>query len=378
MIVNDWNEITLDKLKSFKVNCRIREKYDILYTEYWNNIFKKDRIYNSNFIPKTIHHCSGTWRHNIGDCYKNVEPLPQIFNKLENSVVLRGYDDLHNKIPLLKNSDDIDLLLSNKDDIVNICGDNIIKINNEAIKFDRRYIGDNYYDKKWQETMIRNKIKHHFFYIMDETNNYYATLYHSLIHKGFVHDKYNNLYKTYETSNNLKSDILSRYYNLLYFMFNNDYKFVRAIDTGVGFFKNYYNLNLFIIRKKGMQLDIVEYILGKIELEYQIIDRVLVNINNKQKFYKQFYGNFNDYKDDILASNDNQCLAIITNNPKDKDSNKLKTNIRKKYIGFYPPLGNIIHCSDSSDECEKELQILFDKTKSTFYNIGTYYSQMSS
>ena len=46
-----------------------------------------------------------------------------------------------------------------------------------------------------------------------------------------------------------------------------------------------------------------------------------------------------------------------------------------KYIKFYPPLGNIIHCSDSPDDCEKELELLFNEKFDNFDNIGTYYSK---
>ena len=305
----------------------------------------------------------------------SIKYLQSIFDKLTNYVVLRGYDDLHNKIPLLKNRDDIDILLTEKNDIVKLCGNNIVVINNERVKFDRRYIGDNYYDSKWQKNMISTKVKRHFFYILDESNNYYATLYHSLIHKGKINNKYEKLYKTFENKHKLNSDIISRYYQLMKFMFQNKYTFPRAIDKGVGFFKNKYKLNLFIIRKKGMEQKIIENILNQIKKEYQIVDKVLININNKKKFYSNFYENYDKHKEDIEKNNDNQCLAIITNNPVNKNPNKLKENIRKQYVNFYPPLGNIIHCSDSSRDCENELSLLFNENIGNFKNIGTYYSQ---
>ena len=293
--------------------------------------------------------------------------LKNIFYKLDNYVLLRGFYNLHKKIPLLKNSDDIDLLLSNKDDIVKIYGSNIISINNEKVKFNIRYIGDNYYDKKWQKNMIKSRIKHHFFYIMDETNNYYATLYHSLIHKGNIHNKYLDLYETYEKKNNLKSDILSRYYQLLYFMIKNGYEFVRANDKGVGYyFKNKYKLNIFIIRKKGLQRDIIENILGKIEKEYQIIDKILININNLKKFYKKFYANYTEYEKEILISNDNQCLVIVTNHPKGKNPNNFKKKIRKEYIDIFPPYGNIIHSSDTARQSEIQLKLLLNERLDNF------------
>ena len=134
-------------------------------------------------------------------------------------------------------------------------------------------------------------------------------------------------------------------------------------------------LNLFIIRKKGMEREIIENILTQIENEYQILDKILININNKKKFYSNFYGNYDKHADDIEKNNDNQCLAIITNNPDDINPNELKQKIRKQYIKFYPPLGNIIHSSDSSNDCEKELEMLFNENIDNFKNIGTYYSQ---
>lgn len=134
-------------------------------------------------------------------------------------------------------------------------------------------------------------------------------------------------------------------------------------------------LNLFIIRKIGMKKEIIENILYIIKKEYQILDIILININNKKKFYSSFYEKYDNHKEDIEKTNDNQCIAIITNVPLDKNPNELKQQIRQQYIKYYPPLGNIIHSSDSPDDCEKELKLLFNETINNFNNIGTYYSQ---
>lgn len=147
--------------------------------------------------------------------------------------------------------------------------------------------------------------------------------------------------------------------------------------------KNHYNiikpnqkLNLFIIRKRGMKQKIIEDVLNQIGNQYQILDKIIINISNKKKFYSNFYGNYDTHKNDIEKTNDNQCLAIITNNPDHLNPNELKQKIRKQYIEFYPPSGNIIHSSDSSNDCEKELEILFNENIDNFTNIGTYYSQV--
>ena len=124
-----------------------------------------------------------------------------------------------------------------------------------------------------------------------------------------------------------------------------------------------------------MKREIIENLLNEIESEYKILDKILININNKKKFYCNFYKNYDEHTDDIEKSNDNQCLTIVTNNPDDKNPNDLKQKLRKQYINFYPPLGNVIHCSDSSDDCEEELRMLFNENIDNFKNIGTYYSQ---
>jgi peptide methionine sulfoxide reductase MsrA len=83
-----------------------------------------------------------------------------------------------------------------------------------------------------------------------------------------------------------------------------------------------------------MVREIIENILNQIENEYQILDKILININNKKKFYSNFYGNYDKHKDDIEKNNDNQCLAIITNNPDDINPNELKQKIREQYIKY--------------------------------------------
>ena len=82
----------------------------------------------------------------------------------------------------------------------------------------------------------------------------------------------------------------------------------------------------------------------------------------------------NKYRKYIISSRE-WISNVVTNNPDNKNPNKFKKNVREQYIDFYPPLGNILHSSDSSDYCEKELGILFDENINNFKNIGTYYSQ---
>lgn len=310
-----------------------------------------------------------------------VRALKGIFDKIENYVVLRGYDDFHKRVPELPKGEDIDLLLEDKDDIVDAIGANIINVSQKTIKFDRRYVGDGYYDENWQKDMLKTKSRHQFFYILDDVNRYFATLYHSLIHKGSIHEKYKKMYVELEKKLGIKienENTLQRYYHLVRFMIENGYGFTHALDAGVGFFRNRYKLNLFILRKVAIKKQIIDHVLSEIEKKnYKIIDTILVNINNNKKFCKNFYNNYSDFEKEILQDNDNQCLAIITDFPEGSQPNVFKNEIRAQYIDFYPnpggSPGNIIHASDSSEACERELALLLNEDKIDFKNIGTYY-----
>ena len=129
---------------------------------------------------------------------------------------------------------------------------------------------------------------------------------------------------------------------------------------------------LFILRKQGIKQNIIEYLKNELNCNgYEIIDNFLVTLNNKEKFFKEFYGEkFELYKDDILKINDNQCLVFLTHYQKDKDPTDVKLNVRNHFAH------NIIHCSDNPDDCDLELSNLLNNNVSNFKNIGTHYSQI--
>jgi len=137
-------------------------------------------------------------------------------------------------------------------------------------------------------------------------------------------------------------------------------------------------INNFIIRKKGIQKEIVDNIISKIKNEgYKILDTILVTIGDTNKFYKNFYDNFEDYEKEILKLNTNMCLLIITNSI-NTSSSILKVKIRKDYSHKFSDClgcpGNIIHSSDNFDECNNELELIFKENITNFKSIGTYYS----
>lgn len=138
-------------------------------------------------------------------------------------------------------------------------------------------------------------------------------------------------------------------------------------------------LNLFIIRKVALQKDVLENIEQKIlDEDYAILDKMLITIGDSKKFYSDFYTNFDEFKDEIMKVNKNQCLVFVTNEHGNKLSCHFKTNVRKVYSKQFHDtpgtIGNIIHSSDSFDDCNKELELLFKENVTNFKRIGTYYT----
>ena len=135
-------------------------------------------------------------------------------------------------------------------------------------------------------------------------------------------------------------------------------------------------LNHFVIRKPALKDTVINDILNKIEKNgYTILDKILITIGDTNKFYKDLYKNFNEYEKEIMATNKNQCLLIVTNHIL-KNPGHFKNSVRKEYASMFSSTpgcpGNIIHCSDSSYDCNKELQLFFKENILSFKNIGTY------
>lgn len=134
------------------------------------------------------------------DGWKNLNELFYVLNSTINYVVLRNFEnfpDLPNEI-----HKDIDLLT---DDIWTIpyitnlqkpthekeTFRPYVKIENEKISFDFRYVGDKYYDEKWSKEILNSrKFSPKGFFVPNDENYFYSLLYHMLIHKKKISEEY--------------------------------------------------------------------------------------------------------------------------------------------------------------------------------------------
>ena len=305
-----------------------------------------------------------------------------------NYIVLRGFEKINEQIPVYP--DDIDILTDDYDKAHNLLLPYLITVDNPNVghiiqlgdiktKIDIRVIGDNYYDQQWETSMLKNKVLHGNYYVMDEYNYKYSILYHCIYHKKQISDKYlqivNNLFQT--TAHNEIINILGKY------MKQNNYEVLKPKDVNCGFFPDNDKVKrmLFLIRKTGIERhsDIVKYTQTALKINnYNVIEQGLVTINKNEEFLKQIYKNITNESvfEHIKKCNHNICYYIITDytNYK-KNSIDMKTILRNKFPNPDNHHWNYFHSSDTEYEAENEINLLKNAQTSSFTGIGTYYTQ---
>ncbi len=194
-----------------------------------------------------------------GDGWDSIEQLFYTLNNTINYVVLRNFDNIPEEYHV-PNHNDIDLLVSNyKKASIIINGKNTqghkncvhhhVKINNIMVPFDFRYVGDNYYDEKWQKNILNNKkLNKNLFYTPNDTDYFYSLLYHATIQKFEdpmpldYKTKIQDLAEKYKI--NLKPKLTNKHLKELLneFMIINNYQYYQPIDPTVSSPKiNYYS-----------------------------------------------------------------------------------------------------------------------------------------
>ena len=136
--------------------------------------------------------------------WNNIEDFFNYLNHNICYVVLRNYECLPDKYTM-KDHEDIDLLVDSLDEFKKFVGGKrkrnfkfigyttIVKIKNEEVKLDIRYIGDGYYDSLWERDILNSRVlEKNLFYRTDDDNYKYSLSYHAIFHKYKFSDKYSS------------------------------------------------------------------------------------------------------------------------------------------------------------------------------------------
>jgi len=160
-----------------------------------------DLLHNPNILPES-------WEKNmVGlDGWDTLSDMFYVMNQSNNYLILRNFEYLPKSFRTNEHGD-IDILTDNIDKLAWVMGAEKVfrakfrvhyrvKVSNEFVYFDFRHIGDEYYCKKWEENMLKNKVySKSGFYILCEEDYKYGILYHALIHKSKISDEYSNKIK---------------------------------------------------------------------------------------------------------------------------------------------------------------------------------------
>lgn len=185
--------------------------------------------------------------------WNSLDDIFEVFNALCNYVVLRNFvnieDELNNLHP------DIDVLTDNKRLIADAANgkptykdpkrvQHLVMVNNQKVFFDFRFNGDNYYDYKWEQDILKTRIKYKNIYVPNNINHFYSLMYHAFIHKEILIKDY--IFKLISLSDkenlgyNTKAFIDFKVLDdLNAFMIANNYEFVEPRDLTV-----FYNIKI--------------------------------------------------------------------------------------------------------------------------------------
>lgn len=133
--------------------------------------------------------------------WTDISQLFYILNSTVNYAVLRNFECLPDDYNMT-NHGDIDLLTDSyfnlkcvanaKEVYKDSCRvQNLVKIDQDWVQFDFRFVGDDYYDTKWQRDMLRSRLLDKGgFYRLNDKDYFFSLLYHALIHKKTVGQDY--------------------------------------------------------------------------------------------------------------------------------------------------------------------------------------------
>ena len=159
---------------------------------------------------------------------KNWGSLSEVLKAMETAgpyIVLRNYEELDDENYFMSGHDDIDFLVTDDKKIREIL-DTVqdvkwrsqdhcfVQIKNVPVKIGLRYVGDNYYDVKWEQDMLEKRVNHGTFDIMDEENYFYSLTYHALLQKKKLSEDYDR--RLSKMAKNLGIDISKGLYPTLF------------------------------------------------------------------------------------------------------------------------------------------------------------------
>ena len=245
MIFTNENRIVDNSIFEFKRKIR-KKKTGIVHIS--DNFEEAKR--NAIFISRSKNDFPARYFFDTQKIFKNKKDLFKTLNSTKNLkyVILRDQknknddtDILTNNYYLFKRVTDCHSYKNKNLNFISNSGDpledngfkvsNYIRIKDRNIKIDLRFIGDDYFDSKWQKKILANRKFQGFYYVPNKNDYLFAVLYHIVYHKGYIDKKYSNLLKNYFKLKTLEFKIITKIVNK--FLLEKKFEITRPSDLTI-------------------------------------------------------------------------------------------------------------------------------------------------
>lgn len=116
-------------------------------------------------------------------------------------IILRNYEELSNETYYMNGYDDINFLCASTKEMKRELGVQrdiywkspnhfFINIKGSQVKIGLHYVGDGYYDIRWEKAMIESRVSNGSYDVMNDENYFYSLIYHALLQKRQFSDEY--------------------------------------------------------------------------------------------------------------------------------------------------------------------------------------------
>ncbi|MBR4720595.1 MAG: hypothetical protein IK057_02405 [Clostridia bacterium] len=194
--------------------------------------------------------------------WSSLKAFFDVLNEKSNYVVLRNYENFADSL-LTDEHPDIDILCDNRDVLLSVSkseprheNDKIhrkILVDNKEVDLDVRYVGDGYYDTKWERELLSNRrLYNGLCYVLTEEYYYYSLLYHALIQKFKISDDYISRLKNMAEKCGISGDEALSIDTLQNYMRKHGYSF--TYPAFVGGITNFRRVDKAMIKKNPLRI----------------------------------------------------------------------------------------------------------------------------
>ena len=116
-----------------------------------------------------------------------------------------------------------------------------VRIGGREITVDIRHLGDGYYDRRWQEEMLKGAVQDGAIRVLDKETQFFALLYHALAHKQALPEKYRALLNAQARQNGAPPPRADQYSDAEFwdildtYMRQNGYSYTRCDELSIHF-----------------------------------------------------------------------------------------------------------------------------------------------